>query len=118
MDLQLAALTVSAWIAQTQPVDPGGGGDTNWVTYLLNGGPFAIVLLLIILDKIGTHAERDRLRIENKELRDKNETLNNVLREEVVPPLTELNRLMAEVLRALDTPPEPPAPRQPRRPRT
>lgn len=79
--------------------------EANWVTYLLNGGPFAIVLLLIIFDKIGTHAERDRLRIENKELRDKNEDLNKVLRDEVVPPLTDLNRLMADVVQRLDASP-------------
>lgn len=84
------------------------GQDINWVTYLLNGGPFAIVLLLIIFDKIGTHAERDRLRSENTILREKNEELNTTLREDVVPPLTQLTGLMADVLRRLDDDPPPP----------
>lgn len=87
------------------------GQDVNWVTYLLNGGPFAVVLLLIIFDKIGTHTERDRLRTENIELRNKNEELNTTLREDVVPPLTQLTGLMADVLRRLDED-NPPPPRR------
>ena len=94
-------------IAQAQTA----ASDVNWVSYLLNGGPFAVVLLLIIFDKIGTHAERDRLRTENTILREKNEELNTTLREDVVPPLTQLTGLMADVLRRLDDH-EPPTPRR------
>ena len=81
---------------------------TEWVTYLLNGGPFALVLLLILMDKIGTNSERDRLRLENKELRDKNEALNTTIRTDIVGPLAENNRLMAEMLRIVDQLTEPP----------
>jgi hypothetical protein len=65
---------------------------------LLKGGPFAIVLLLIIMDKLGTNGERDRLRLENQALREQNQKLNDTIRTEVVPPLTEVNRLMSETL--------------------
>lgn len=104
-----------AALLMAQEQAPAGTADPNWVTYLLNGGPFAIVLLLIIFDKIGTHAERDRLRVENADLRNKNDDLNRVLRDEVVPPLTELNRLMAEVLKVLDTRDAAPPPSRSRR---
>jgi hypothetical protein len=74
---------------------------TDWTTILLNGGPFAIVVLLIILDKLTTTGERDRLRAENKELRDEVKVLNTSIRDEVVPPLVRLNGLIADVIEAL-----------------
>lgn len=90
----LTVLALSAWWAVEAPAN----GGMNWVNYLLNGGPFAIVLLLIVLDKLGTNSERDRLREDNKTLREQNQKLNDTVRQEVVPPLTELNRLMGETL--------------------
>lgn len=69
----------------------------NWVSYLLNGGPFAIVLLLIIFDKITTTGERDRLRNENDELRQEIKDLNVSIRNEVMPPLVQLNSVMKDV---------------------
>lgn len=101
---KLATLPAGAGviIAQVEQQTQTPAAPTDWVQYLLQGGPFAIVLLLIIFDKIGTHAERDRLRVENENLRTKNDELNTVLREDVVPPLTELNRLMTDVVKRLD----------------
>lgn len=87
-----AALTAVVW-AQEAPTTGGGVLDA-----LLKGGPFAIVLALIIFDKLGTNSERDRLRQENQALREQNQALNDTIRQEVVPPLTELNRLMSETL--------------------
>lgn len=88
----------SAWLAIEAPASTG----TDWVSYLLNGGPFAIVLLLILLDKLGTHSERDRLRIENTALREKIDALQDEFRGDVIPPLLEQNRLMQEVIGVLD----------------
>jgi hypothetical protein len=96
--VNLPVLTLTAWWAAEAPADTG----TDWISYLLNGGPFAIVLLLILLDKLGTHAERDRLRVENAALREQNQALNDSIRTEVVAPLTEQNRLMQEVVKILD----------------
>lgn len=70
----------------------------EWVTYLLNGGPFAIVLLLIIMDKITTTGERDRLRKENEDLRVEIKSLNLNIQKEIMPPLIQLNILMKEVV--------------------
>lgn len=89
---QYVALVPATLLASTS--DPSAG---VWDA-LLKGGPFAIVLALIIFDKLGTNSERDRLRIENQGLRDQNQALNDTIRTEVVPPLTELNRLMGETL--------------------
>jgi hypothetical protein len=70
----------------------------DWVNYLLNGGPFAVVLLLIILDKLTTTGERDRLRTENEVLKKEIKDLNLSIRSEVVPPLVQLNALMKDVV--------------------
>ena len=94
----LTPLTLAAWWAVESPAET----SNDWVSYLLNGGPFAIVLLLILLDKLGTNSERDRLRIENAALREQNQTLNNEVRTEVIAPLAEQNRLVAEMLRILE----------------
>ena len=80
MLLKLALIPSGALLAQASAGDP-------WVDSLLKGGPFAIVLLLIIMDKIGTHGERDRLRSENTELRQEIRELNKSLREDVAPLL-------------------------------
>lgn len=90
-------------IAQTEPAtEQATNGGMDWISYLLNGGPFAVVLLLILLDKLGTNSERDRLRVENAALREQNQTLNDTVRTDVIAPLAEQNRLMAELLKVLD----------------
>lgn len=94
----MTALAITALWAAEAPVN----GNTDWITVLLNGGPFAIVLLLILLDKLGTNSERDRLRTENASLREQNQTLNDEVRTEVIAPLAEQNRLVAEMLRILE----------------
>lgn len=73
----------------------------DWVNYLLNGGPFAIVVFLMITDKIATTSERDRLRIENNALRDEVKVLNESIRNEIVPPLVQINALMKDVVEEL-----------------
>ena len=73
----------------------------DWINYLLNGGPFAFVVLLLILDKLTTPGERDRLRAENAQLREEIKMLNENVREEVVPPLVQINTLMREVIEEL-----------------
>lgn len=75
--------------------------DPNWINYLLNGGPFAIVVLLLILDKLTTPGERDRLRAENAQLTTEVKTLNENIRNEIVPPLIEMNRLSSELVTLL-----------------
>lgn len=79
----------------------GGSGGVDWVSYLLNGGPFAIVVLLIILDKLTPPGERDRLRTENLQLREEIKVLNANIRDEIVPPLVQLNTLMKDVVEEL-----------------
>jgi hypothetical protein len=73
----------------------------EWISYLLNGGPFAFVVLLLIMDKLTTPGERDRLRAENQLLHDEIKVLNQNIREEVVPPLVQINSLMREVIEEL-----------------
>lgn len=89
--LYAALFPTGLLLAQTE-------GSDAWVDSLLKGGPFAIVLLLIIMDKIGTHGERDRLRVENTELRKEVATLNEQVRTQVVPPLVEITRLLPRVI--------------------
>jgi hypothetical protein len=94
MALYLALVPSTFLLAQASPSEP-------WVDSLLKGGPFAIVLLLIILDKIGTHGERDRLRVENTELRTEIRDLNKDLRENITPLLkqnADMNRQYVEHL--------------------
>lgn len=79
--------------------ESAGGGE--WINYLLNGGPFAIVVLLILMDKLTTTGERDRLRIENETLRDEIKVLNESIRKEIVPPLVQMNELMRDAVTEL-----------------
>jgi hypothetical protein len=75
--------------------------DPSWTTYLLNGGPFAVVVLLIILDKLTTPGERDRLRTENTELKKQVQQLNENILRDVLPVLTQLNVLITQTVDAL-----------------
>jgi hypothetical protein len=75
--------------------------DPSWTTYLLNGGPFAVVVLLIILDKLNTPGERDRLRVENELLKKQVAELNESIRKDIVPALTQVNTLNAQTIEVL-----------------
>lgn len=66
----------------------GTGGDVNYINYLLNGGPFAIVVLLLVMDKLTTPGERDRLRVELTASHEREERLNVNIREQIVPLMT------------------------------
>ena len=94
---QSVALIATALWAQTSPWG-------SWPESLLTGGPFAVILLLVVMDKIGTHGERDRLRVENESLRSEIRDLNANMRNEVVPALVEQSKLTERLL-ALDDPP-------------
>lgn len=60
-----------------------------------------MVVLLMVMDKITTTSERDRLREENKDLKDEIKTLNESIRSEIVPPLVQINGLMKDVVKEL-----------------
>lgn len=62
--------------------------NTNYLNYLLNGGPFALVVFLVVVDKLSPPGERDRLRIELAAANLREETLNANLRDDIVPKLT------------------------------
>jgi hypothetical protein len=79
-------------------ITAASASSPEWISYLLNGGPFAVLVLLILLDKLTTPVERDRLRTENEQLREQVKTLNESLRIDIVPPLMKLNELMKQVL--------------------
>lgn len=79
--------------------DPAGGPD--YVSYLLNGGPFAIVLLLIITDKLAPTGERDRLRTELTAAHEREAALNDNLRKEIVPALTQNTAALTRATEAL-----------------
>lgn len=81
--------------------EAASSSGTDWVNYLLNGGPFAVVVLLMVLDKLTTTSERDRLRAENAALRDEIKVLNESIRQEIVPPLVQMNELMRDVVSEL-----------------
>lgn len=75
--------------------------SSDWTSYLLNGGPFAIVLFLLVKDYLTTPYERDRLRIENDALRQEISVLNQNVREEIVPAVVRMNDLMVKVIDTL-----------------
>lgn len=70
---------------QAQETAGGGGTDINWISYLLNGGPFAIVVFLLVTDKLTTPGERDRLRVELTAAHAREEKLNENIRNDIVP---------------------------------
>lgn len=74
----------------------------DWVSALLQGGPFAIVLILLILDKISLPGERNRLIQENEQLRQDVKVLNENIINEIVPTLVKMNALMSDVVEELD----------------
>lgn len=79
-----------------------GSTSDPFVDTLLKGGPFAVVLSLIVMDKIGTNGERNRLRDENKEMREEIRGLNETMRSDIIPPLTEVARGLPEFTRTIN----------------
>lgn len=101
-------LSVSAFVMSVvwSHISPAGllaaeSADPNWISYLLNGGPFALVVLLVVMDKITNTSERDRLRAENATLREEIRVLNASIRTDIVPPLVQINSLMKDVVEEL-----------------
>lgn len=88
--LRLLLIPTAAFFAQTT-----GGVESGWVDALLKGGPFAIVVILILLDKLATPTERDRLRAENAELRGEIKALNEELRTQLVPLLADVAKILS-----------------------
>lgn len=89
--IRLAALVVSsASLVRSVFAQAQGstGSDVNYVNYLLNGGPFAIVVMLLVLDKLTTPGERDRLRKELTAAHEREDKLNTNIREQIVPLMT------------------------------
>lgn len=78
------------------------GGSDNWSEILLKSGPWAVVVLLIIMDKLSPVGERDRLRLENTELRKALQEGEIAYRKDVVPALVESNRMLALYRRVPD----------------
>jgi hypothetical protein len=89
------AWTLTAFMVLGVLFQASGPSSDNWIDVLLKSGPWAVVVLLIILDKLTTTGERDRLRLENTELRKALEEAEQAYRKEVTPALVEGNRLLA-----------------------
>lgn len=68
--------------------DQSSSGDLSWIGYLLNGGPFAVVVFLVVTDRLTTPGERDRLRKELTAAHEREAKLNENIRNEVVPLMT------------------------------
>jgi len=90
----IAVSTIGFVLSFVLAATDSGGGD-NWTEILLKSGPWAIVVLLIILDKLTPVGERDRLRNENTELRKALQETEISNRKDVMPALIESNRLLA-----------------------
>jgi hypothetical protein len=74
---------VAGILAQAAPVE-----STDWIGYVLNGGPFAVVVFLLVTDRLTTPGERDRLRRELTASHEREAELNQEIREEIVPHVT------------------------------
>ena len=61
----------------------------DWITYLLQGGPFAILVILFLLDKVAPTGERNELRKEKEEFKADIKDLNNQLIQ-VIPQMKEI----------------------------
>jgi hypothetical protein len=86
----LLALGVAAIFAAE--ADPASGV----IDVLLKGGPFAIVLLLVIMDKITTPSERDLLRKKLDESQARERALYEGIKTDLTPALVANGALIAE----------------------
>lgn len=75
--------------------------STDWTAILLNGGGFGIMVALIIADKLTTVGERDRLRLKNDAQEQDIKALNESIRNDILPPLVQINGLMKDVIKEL-----------------
>ncbi len=75
----------------------GAQDSTNWLDYILQGGPFALVVVLFVLEKLVTPGERDRLREENNKYKEEVVALNLVIREQIIPLLGKSNDTLEKV---------------------
>lgn len=91
-----AAVYHVATLAAGSSDSSGSDSSHDWVSYLLQGGPFALILALILLDKLAPTGERDRLRKENAEYKENNQKLNDKLLE-VLPPLIDATQVITKV---------------------
>lgn len=73
----------------------------DWGSIISNGGPFALFCLLIVTDKITTVGERDRLRAKNDQLDNDMKVLNQSIKDDLLPPLIQINGLMKDVIKEL-----------------
>lgn len=80
-------------LAQDGAITVGGAVDA-----LVQGGPFAIVLLLIVADKLAPTGERNRLREDNVRLVKELKDLNLSIRRDVVPALVQATALMQQLI--------------------
>lgn len=97
------ALAVAA-VGQIIVIAAGEITNDPWVDGLLKGGPFAVVVLLIIMDRLTTPGERDRLRNENTEMRNEIKDLNADVRNNVMPLVARNTELLAQATEALMSP--------------
>lgn len=93
-------LSILGVIAQANG-DAAGGITTDWIGYLLQGGPFAVVVILFVFEKLVTPGERDRLRTENKQYQKDIADLNLVIRDQIIPLLGQNNETMRRVFEEL-----------------
>jgi hypothetical protein len=98
--LGILAFAGGSWLlgmfAQQDPIS-----GVDWGSEILKGGPAALVVFLLIIDKLCTPGERDRLRTELTASHLREEALNEFIRKEHVPLMTkniEANTKVLEIL--------------------
>ena len=87
--LFIAAMASGMWVGRALAQSVPSAGDTSWFAYVMNGGPFAVVVILLVMDKLTTPSERDHLREQNAELAKMNEALNESIRRDILPLISE-----------------------------
>lgn len=101
MKIRLALLVASGLPFFGRIIVATGSPDTTWINYLLNGGPFAVVVFLLISDKITTPGERNRLRDELSSSHLREDKLNENIRHDIVPLMTNVNNTLGRVITEL-----------------
>lgn len=102
ISLLFASITPLAGRVLAQSASGGAGHDFQWVSYVLNGGPFAIVVFLLVTDRLTTPGERDRLRTELTASHEREERLNNNIREDFIPLMTKAHEAIARSTEATE----------------
>jgi hypothetical protein len=97
-----AAVYLAHYIAAEVPAEvSGGGAPLDIVGLLIQSGPFAFFLLLIIMDKVAPTGERNRLRDENAAYKTSTQELNNRLLE-LMPPLLAFTDKLEKLVNIVD----------------